>query len=193
MAAPSAYAYIAAGHHQIAFVVKDITAAERFLTEKMGVPRFFRLNDVEVHEPSYRGGVGNFHMHLSLGYAGNSQIELIQHLSGQSIYKEFLDKRGEGLHHLGFIVPDHDKVIADFTANGFPVIQSGRIGNSPGVKFAYFDPKAIIGAIMESIVLDDATKKLFERIKGGPLMQTKSDHGTRGQCSRRCVGAKHWR
>lgn len=167
MAATSPYAYIAAGHHQIAFVVKDITAAERFFTDKLGVPRFFRFNDVTVHEATYRGGPGDFHIHIALGYAGDSQIELIQHLSGRSIYKEFLDKRGEGLHHLGFIVPDHEKVIADFTANGFPVIQSGRIGNNPGVRFAYFDTEAAIGAIMESIVLDDDTRNLFDRIKRG--------------------------
>ena len=169
MPTTSPYAYIAAGHHQIAFVVRDLPAAERFFSEKMGVPRFFRFNDVQVHEAFYRSKPGDFHMHLSLGYAGDSQLELIQHLSGQSIYKEFLDKRGEGLHHLGFIVPDHDKVIADFTANGFPVIQSGRIGDNPGVKFAYFDTEAAIGAIMESIVLDDETRRLFERIKGGPI------------------------
>jgi methylmalonyl-CoA/ethylmalonyl-CoA epimerase len=167
MAAPSPYAYIAAGHHQIAFVAKDITAAERFFTEKMGVPRFFRLNDVEVHEPSYRGGAGDFHMHLSLGYAGDSQIELIEHLSGQSIYKEFLDKKGEGLHHLGFIVPDYQKAVADFSTNGFPVIQSGRIGNNPGVRFAYFDTEAAIGSIMEIFQLDDQTRQLFDRIKRG--------------------------
>jgi len=152
MASTSPHAYIAAGHHQIAFVVNDISAAERFFTEKLGVPKFFRFNDVEVHEATYRGNPGDFHIHISLGYAGNSQIELIQHLSGRSIYKEFLDKKGEGLHHLGFIV-----------------IQSGRIGNNPGVKFAYFDTEAAIGAIMESIMLDEQNRKLFEKIKGGPL------------------------
>ena len=169
MPTASPYSYVAAGHHQVAFVVNDLPAAERFFTEKMGVSQFFRFKDVQVYEAFYRGSLGDFHIHIALGYAGNSQIELIQHLSGQSIYKEFLDKRGEGLHHLGFIVPDHDKVIADFTANGFPVIQSGRIGNNPGVKFAYFDTEAAIGAIMESIVLDDETRRLFERIKGGPI------------------------
>lgn len=167
MAAASPYAYIAAGHHQIAFVVKDLTAAERFFTEKLGVPRFFRFNDVQVHEAQFRGGPGDFHMHIALGYAGDSQIELIEHISGRSIYKEFLDRRGEGLQHLGFIVPDHDKVIADFATNGFPVIQSGRIGNNPGVRFAYFDTEAAIGAVMESIVLDDDTRSLFDRIKRG--------------------------
>src|SRR5213592_2235849 len=79
-ATTSLYAYVAAGHHQIAFVVNDLQAAERFFTDKMGVPRFCRFNDVQVHEPFYRGGPGDFHMHLSLGYAGDSQIELIEHL-----------------------------------------------------------------------------------------------------------------
>ena len=165
--ATTPFAYIAAGHHQIAFVVKDLKAAEKFFSGKMGAPRFFRLNDVEVYESFYRGGPGDFHMNISIGYAGDSQIELIQHLSGSSIYKEFLDKRDEGLHHLGFIVPDHDQVVADFEANGFPRIQSGRIGDDPGVQFAYFDTEATIGAIMESIVLDDNTRNLFDRIKRG--------------------------
>jgi len=39
--AATPFAYIAAGHHQIAFVVKDLKAAERFFSEKMGAPRFF--------------------------------------------------------------------------------------------------------------------------------------------------------
>ena len=142
MATTSPYAYIAAGHHQIAFVVNDIAVSERFFTEKLGVPHFFRFSNVEVHEAIYRGGPGNFQIHISIGYAGDSQIELIQHLSGQSIYKEFLDKKGEGLHHLGFIVPDYQKAVDDFATNGFPVIQSGRIGKSPGVRFAYFDTDA---------------------------------------------------
>ena len=167
MAATSPYAYIAAGHHQIAFVVKDIERAERFCVEKLGVPHFFRFSDVEVHEASYRGGPGNFHIHISIGYAGDSQIELIQHLSGQSIYKEFLDKHGEGLHHLGFIVPDYQQAVADFATNGFPVIQSGRIGNNPGVRFAYFDTEAAIGSIMEIFQLDEQTRNLFARIKRG--------------------------
>jgi catechol 2,3-dioxygenase-like lactoylglutathione lyase family enzyme len=71
MATTSPYAYIAAGHHQVAFVVKDIAASERFFTETLGVAKFFRFNDVEVHEATYRGGPGDFHIHIAIGYAGN--------------------------------------------------------------------------------------------------------------------------
>jgi catechol 2,3-dioxygenase-like lactoylglutathione lyase family enzyme len=169
MGAANPISYIANGHHQIAFVVKDLGAAERFFSEKLGTRRFARFNDVHVHEAMYRGAPGDFHINLSLGYAGDTQIELFQHLSGQSVYKDFLDARGGGLHHLGFIVPGYDQVIADFAASGFPVIQSGRIGNNPGVQFAYFDTESVIGVVIECMVLDEETKKLFERIKGAPL------------------------
>ena len=55
----------------------------------------------------------------------------------------------------------------DFETNGFPQIQSGRIGDDPGVQFSYFDTEAAIGAIMETIVLDDNTRNLFDRIRRG--------------------------
>ena len=165
--ATSPYSYIASGFHQIAFVVKDIKAGQKFFNQHMGVPRFYLFEDVQVDERTYRGKEGNFHMHLALAYAGDAQIELIEHLSGESIYKEFQEKRGEGLHHLGFIVDDYEKATGDFAANGYPVIQSGRIGRNPGVRFAYFDTEAAIGSIMEIFVLDENTRNLFDRIKRG--------------------------
>ena len=58
-------------------------------------------------------------------------------------------------------------MVMDFETNGFPQIQSGRIGDDPGVQFAYFDTEAAIGAIMESIVIFDKTRDLFDRIKRG--------------------------
>ncbi len=47
------------------------------------------------------------------------------------------------------------------------MIQSGRIGNNPGVRFAYFDTESTIGSIMEIFQLDEQTRNLFDRIKRG--------------------------
>ena len=165
--APTPYAHLAAGHHQVAFVVRDIAAAERFFIEKMGLPGFFRIEDIPIYESLYRGRPGDCHMSLSLGYAGDTQFELVQPLSGSSIYTDFLNAKGEGLHHLGFIVEDEAKVTADFAANGFGVIQSGRLGTNPGMRFVYFDTEAAIGAVMEALFLDEETRRLFDRVKGG--------------------------
>lgn len=51
--------------------------------------------------------------------------------------------------------------------NGYPIIQSGRVGNNPGVRFALFDTEAAIGSIMEILVLDKDMRNLFDRIKRG--------------------------
>ena len=163
----SPYAYIASGCHQIAFVVEDMKTAQKFFCEHMGVPRFYVWEDIPVEEKTYRGRVGDFRLHIALAYAADTQIELIEHLSGESIYKEFLGRGDRGLHHLGFIVDDYDKAVGDFARNGYPVIQSGRIGQNPGVRFAYFDTEAAIGSIMEIFVLDENARSLFDRIKRG--------------------------
>jgi catechol 2,3-dioxygenase-like lactoylglutathione lyase family enzyme len=148
----------------VAFVVHDIAAAERFFAEKLGVSRFCRFNDIQVNESVYRGAPGNFHYDLSLGYAGDLAVELIQHLSGNSIYREFLEEKGEGMHHLGFLVEDHERAVRDFAANGYPVVQGGRIGGS---SFAYFDARPACGAYLETIMLDEEGRGMFARIKRG--------------------------
>ena len=159
--------YIAAGCQQVAFVVEDLAAAERFFERSIGVPRFCRFEDFPVEDSVYRGKPGAFHYHLSLGFAGDMQIELIQHLSGQSIYKEFLDQKGPGVHHLGYLVDDHEKVVGDFTRSGFPPVQSGRVGSNPGGFFAYFDTRPATGVFMETIVLDETGKAMFAAIRRG--------------------------
>jgi catechol 2,3-dioxygenase-like lactoylglutathione lyase family enzyme len=156
--------YIAAGIQQVAFVVRDIAAAERFFADELGVSRFCRFEDFQVTEPVYRGGAGDFHYHLSLGYAGDLAVELIQHLSGRSIYREFLEEKGEGMHHLGFLVPDHERAVRDFAAAGYPVVQGGVVGGS---KFAYFDARAACGAYLETLCLDDEGREIFAKIKRG--------------------------
>lgn len=163
----SPLAYIAAGCNQVAYVVKDINAGMKFFNEHLGVGRFFLFEDFQAEDKTYRGAPGVFQMHLAIGYAGQLQIELIQHLSGESIFKEFLNSKGEGMHHLQFVVDDYEKALSDFAKNGYPVIQSGRLGDKPGTRFAFFDTEEVIGSIMEIITLDSGTKDLMENIKQG--------------------------
>jgi len=65
------------------------------------------------------------------------------------------------------MVTDHQQVVHDFASNGFPAVQSGRIGSNPGGLFAYFDTRPATGIFMETIVLDDAGKAMFAAIKRG--------------------------
>lgn len=158
---------IASGFSQLAYVVPDIAATERFFIDTMGVPGFFRIEDIPVYDATHRGAPGDYGMHLSLGYASDTQIELVQHLRGQSIYKEFLDAHGPGLQHLGHLIDDEPAAIAYFAAHHIPMIQSGRLGTNPGMRFAYFDTTPQIGIVTETLLLDDETRRLFGKVKQG--------------------------
>lgn len=87
-------------------------------------------------------------MEIRVAQVGQVELELIQPLEGESIYKEFLEKKGEGLHHLSFFVHDIDEEEARLTKQGFKALASGR---RPGGGFTYFETDRVGGVVMELI------------------------------------------
>ena len=79
---------------QIAWVVKDIQAAEKFFKEVIGVPNFVKMENLQAAdlEGKYYGKPGNFTFHLYLASSGDSMLELIQPISGQSIFQDYLQQ-----------------------------------------------------------------------------------------------------
>jgi len=98
---------------QTGYVVREVDVAEEWFQRVMGVPSFFRMENVAFGEGcSYRGRPADAVAHLSIGYLGETQIELIESVRGPSIYTEFLERKGPGLHHLAFAVPDFGASVA---------------------------------------------------------------------------------
>ena len=80
------------------------------------------------------------------------QIELIQPVTGPSIYDEWIEERGYGLHHLGVVVASVDGAIEQMAAVGLEVIQAGRgFGLDGDGGFAYFDTLDEFGFLVEAI------------------------------------------
>jgi long-chain acyl-CoA synthetase len=159
---------LARGLQQIAFVVKNLNSAQTFFGERMGVSRFFVIEDFgdRATEKTFRGRPTKHRFKIALGYSGNMQIELIEHVSGNTTYKEFLDRRGEGMHHLGYFIEDraqYEDLYKEF-ATRHAIVQSGRFGET---LYTYFDTEAAIGAIMELVYLDPEAKALMDRVKRG--------------------------
>lgn len=140
---------------QIAVVVRDLDAAMARYVRDLGIGPW----DVYTYGPNrlwkmtYRGVEQPYSMKLALAQVGPTMYELIQPLDeGSNIYQEFLDDRGEGLHHFGCFVSDIDAAIADMEALGFPLLQSGRgFGVDLDGAYAYFDTEAAFGCIVEAI------------------------------------------
>ncbi len=74
--------------------------------------------------------------HTDVG-ANKLDIEFISPIAGDPIYKDFLKKQGEGIHHIAFQVDDLDAETAKLAAKGIPCITS--VKRPTGRGFAYFD------------------------------------------------------
>ena len=123
----------------VSMVVKDMEKAIK-LFESLGVgpfPPFLGGPGMAFSEKTVHGKPSDYDMDLRFarGDMGGLSLELIQPLKGNSIYDEFLENKGEGFHHLAFMVEDVDAETADLEKLGFKVIQTGAM---PNTKWAYF-------------------------------------------------------
>ena len=129
---------------QIAWVVEEIATTEELLGEQFGVGAWTRIPDVHFgpEDCTVHGEPADFTAHVSLAYAAGGasdlQLELIQPVSGTSIYTEFLAASPPGMHHLCFAVEDIDAACAAAEAAGHPVVQRGSMMGG-AMDFAYVD------------------------------------------------------
>ena len=153
---------------QLCWVVEDIAAAEEFHSTHFGVGAWTRMPDVRFgpEEATYRGAPADFTAHVSLGYAGDLQLELIQPVAGESIYTEFLARSGPGLHHLCFETDDLDAAVARARAAGLDVPQQGVMAGGL-MSFAYVDGAAWGAPYIELAELTDDMRAFYAAIKAG--------------------------
>jgi len=132
--------------HHIAVVVKDMDRAIEYFSS-LGIGPFQAyppMRDyIKVNVPDKEAFYA-----LSIGQAqiGPVALQLIQPGEGRTIYKDFLNKKGEGVFHLGFVVKDVDKEEARLTAQGLKVLSSGRRADGSG--FTYFDTAEKAGVVL---------------------------------------------
>jgi methylmalonyl-CoA/ethylmalonyl-CoA epimerase len=133
--------------NQVGIVVRDMDKTIKNYNEIFGIS-FPRVVVPDYFNRVYRGNPENFRMKIGLAMMGELQIELIQPLEGKTTYVEFLEKWGEGIHHLGFHVNNLDERVAAMQNLGVDVLMSGE---RVGAKFAYLDTNEMVGIIIELI------------------------------------------
>jgi catechol 2,3-dioxygenase-like lactoylglutathione lyase family enzyme len=79
---------------QIAWVVKDIETALRFFQDGLGL-NFSKVDTIRVKEfgATYYGEPSNAESLVAMAYSGGTFIELIQPVSGNSIFKDYIDEK----------------------------------------------------------------------------------------------------
>ncbi len=135
---------------QIGIVVRDAPKTARRYMELTGLGPWMFV-DFEFTDFLYRERPmpdGSFLVRAALAQFGKMQVELLQPVFGSSTYAEFLDKHGEGIHHLSLGMLDHhDQVVATLNGNGFPLEIQGILGGR--IKCTYVDMLKDLGVIFE--------------------------------------------
>ena len=151
---------------QICWVTDDIDGSERLLSEQFGVSGWMRIPDVEfaAATTTLRGRPVRFVAHISLGYAGDLQLELIEPVEGPTIHAEFLAVHGPGLHHVCFEVDDVDAACAAAEAAGVPVLMRGSMMDGE-IEFAYVDGSAGGAPYVELARIGPQMREFYDAVR----------------------------
>ena len=138
---------------QIGIVVRDIDRALDMYMTMWGLKGWngFVYSSDNVRSLSYMGEPADYRMKVA--WCGASpQVELVQSLDGPNIYEDWLQRRGEGLHHLGIMVESIDAEVQVMQEAGYEMLQAGfGHGLDGDGGFAYFDTEPELGVLIELI------------------------------------------
>lgn len=143
--------------HHMAVIVRDVDKAVEYY-QSLGIATIIGPEGIED------GGVADIRTYPDLKaygkpadasfnviertvWIGSLQLEFMQPIKGESTFKEFLDSKGEGVHHIAFTVDDFDKEVAELVEKGIPVVLSGTsltIG-----RFTHFDISKVGDVILK--------------------------------------------
>ncbi|MFX1356305.1 MAG: VOC family protein [Promethearchaeota archaeon] len=131
--------------NQLGYVYKNIDKQIQILENVYGFPKFavFDNNDSPC---KYRGKDSRIVTKLAFSRMLDVQIELIQLIEGDCVFKEFLDSGREGLHHFGVFVDDIDSIIKEFLDKGYELLHERITGKQ---KTAYFNTENDLGILIE--------------------------------------------
>ena len=150
---------------QFSYVVADLDAAIDHWAGILEVGPFFVFEHVPYSTCLYRGKPSDIDMDVALAYSGDVQIELVlQRNDAPSIFRDFLQTRGEGLQHVGVMTDDIDRDLAHFAQKSVRPVQEGEATN--GTRFAYMETALVPGTMLELFQLPRSIQRGFEKMHG---------------------------
>ena len=110
-------------------------------------PKEMKKEDVQLY---YYGKKNWFTARFCFVKMGSSEVEFIEPVEGESVWKDFLQEKGEGIHHLKYEVDSLNDAMDFFQSKGIACIQYGSaVGKNLGKTWAYFDTTKELGYVIE--------------------------------------------
>jgi methylmalonyl-CoA/ethylmalonyl-CoA epimerase len=135
---------------QIAIIVRDVDKATSSFAELLGVPapKIIMANEDGSDTVTYMGQPTKGRVRLSFFQMENTVVEFIEPTEDPTTWKEFLDTKGPGVHHIAFKAKNRMLETANKLEEfGFPLIQHGD-------KYAYVESTDDLGVILELLDID---------------------------------------
>ena len=135
----------------VGVVVRDMNKAVEYY-QSLGIGPFEVLTGIISGDKRMWGkpiGPDDFKLNEKMATIGPIRLQLIQPVDGDSVWKEFLDTRGEGVHHVSFQVDDIDGLEAMFEERGLPILYRSRYKGGGGS--VNVDTSRVGGVIFEFI------------------------------------------
>jgi 4-hydroxyphenylpyruvate dioxygenase-like putative hemolysin len=127
-------------------VVKDVEKTQTFY-ESIGIGPWVDYPPmkeyVKINVPDENGF---YNLKIKCAQIGPVQLQLIEPGDGESLYKDHLRKKGEGVYHIGFEVDDISAADAEIEALGLKMLSSGRRENGSG--FSYLETASEAGVVL---------------------------------------------
>src|SRR5215831_3755893 len=121
----------------IGIAVKNLDESNKLFAKLLGkVP--YKIEEVESE------GVRTSFFEL-----GGVKIELLEAINSNSPIAKFIEKRGEGIHHLAFEVADIEKSIQSYSENGFALLNEHPKAGADNKQIAFMHPKSTNGVLVE--------------------------------------------
>lgn len=126
--------------HQVAYTVEDLDAAVRHWADVLGVGPWsvWTMDPDVLSDAHYEGAPATFSFRHALAWSGEMQVELVQPLTGPSIFADQLSATGPGLNHIGRLADDRDAERTALIAGGYRTVQGATFGASGDGRFEYF-------------------------------------------------------
>jgi len=90
---------------------------------------------------------------VSMMQIGDIKIELMDPIGSEGVIARFLEKRGEGIHHICFEVDDIDSALASIEAKGVELLNREPQPGAEG-KIAFLHPRAAHGVLIELVEVE---------------------------------------
>jgi hypothetical protein len=133
---------------QVGVLVRDIEATARVWADTfdLPMPEIEITDSLDLAHTEYRGQPSTARAKLAFFSMGQVDVELIEPLGGPSTWRDHLDTRGAGLHHIAFRIKGMPGKLAYLNAKGIPLVQRG---DYTGGRYAYVDATSSLGLILE--------------------------------------------